>query len=109
MVVGLDGLVVALSYSLLSVGPSLISAPEVSLFLLLETVLAPLWVWLAGFEAPPKTAWLSGGVLLVTLSTHSILAIREEQQQQQQQQQPQQPLKQEQYSKHRYQPIADGV
>lgn len=47
-------------------------AAEVSLFLLLETILAPIWVWWVIGELPPE-ATLAGGVLiLVTLILHTL-------------------------------------
>ena len=51
-------------------------AAEVSLFLLLETVLAPIWVWWALDELPPS-ATLAGGVLiLLTLALHTVVELR---------------------------------
>lgn len=47
-------------------------AAEVSLFLLLETILAPIWVWWVIGELPPEST-LSGGILiLMTLSLHTL-------------------------------------
>lgn len=47
-------------------------AAEVSLFLLLETILAPIWIWLVIGELPPA-ATLAGGVLiLATLVLHTL-------------------------------------
>lgn len=63
-------LVLPIAFVLLTIAPSLISAPEVSLYMLIETVLAPIWVWLAGFEAPPVSAWIGGAILLAALVTH---------------------------------------
>lgn len=74
---GLNGLVVMpVSYALMALGPRYISASEVALFLLLETVLAPIWVWLAvGEKATPAT--LAGGaVILTTLACHSVYKLR---------------------------------
>lgn len=50
-------------------------AAEVSLFLLLETILAPIWVWLVLDETPPP-ATLGGGVLIVmTLLLHILFGM----------------------------------
>jgi len=50
-------------------------AAEVSLFLLLETILAPIWVWMVFSELPPE-ATLAGGVLiLLTLTLHTLSGI----------------------------------
>lgn len=51
-------------------------SPEVSLFLLLETVLAPIWVWLALGENPPAMTFAGGGLILGTLALHSWMGLR---------------------------------
>jgi len=53
-----------------------LSAPEVSLFLLLETVLAPIWVWLAVGEAVPPLTFYGGAVVLMTVAWHASLGLR---------------------------------
>lgn len=71
-------LVLAASFTLLSIGPSMISSPEVSLYTLIETILGPVWVWLGGFEKPPKSS-IYGGIALVTaLFLHSIISLQKE-------------------------------
>jgi hypothetical protein len=51
--------------------PRYISAAEVSLLLLLETVLGPVWVyWFLG-ERPSATALWAGGGLILVLAWHS--------------------------------------
>ena len=51
-------------------------APEVNLIALLETVLGPLWVWLALGESPSPEV-LAGGLLVVgAVTIHSVLALR---------------------------------
>lgn len=52
-------------------------SPEVSLFLLIETVLGPVWVWLAVGEEPPSLTLVGGALILVTISVHSWLAMRD--------------------------------
>ena len=42
-------------------------SPEVSLVLLLEAALGPVWVWLLFAEVPPAASWLGGGVILTAL------------------------------------------
>lgn len=70
--------ILPVSFALLTIGPSLISAPEVSLFSLIETVLGPFLVWMGGFEAPPISAVFGGIILISALAIHSFLALREE-------------------------------
>ena len=65
-----QGMGLAVSFGLLTVGPSFISAPEVSLYTLIETIIAPVYVYLAGFEAPPQNTIYGGIMILVALSGH---------------------------------------
>jgi drug/metabolite transporter (DMT)-like permease len=66
-----NGLVVIpVSLALLMVAPRYIRAPDVALIFLLETVLGPLWVWVALGEVPPTTTVIGGAILLVTLAVH---------------------------------------
>jgi drug/metabolite transporter (DMT)-like permease len=55
-----------------------VPAPEVNLVALLETLLGPLWVWLAIGERPSADV-LAGGILVVgAVTIHSALALRAE-------------------------------
>lgn len=66
---GLMGvLVIPLGFGLLTIGPRYIPAPEVSLILLLESVLGPFWVWLVLDESPGKTGLIGGSIVLLTLA-----------------------------------------
>jgi drug/metabolite transporter (DMT)-like permease len=70
--------VVPVSFALITLGPRYLPAAEVSLLMLLETVLGPLWVWLAIGEAPGPLGFLGGSVVVATLAAHSALALRGE-------------------------------
>lgn len=73
----LNGMIIMpLSYSLLSLGPRYIAASEVALFLLLETALAPIWVWLAVGEKVPIATLSGGAIILTTLLVHSLYKLR---------------------------------
>ena len=61
-----------ISFILLTRAPIYISAPEVSLVILLETILAPIWVWLAIQEEPPLTTLIGGGIIIIALAIHAI-------------------------------------
>lgn len=65
-----------LSFLFLTRAPRYISAPEVSLILLLETILGPLWVWLAIAEEPPVLTLIGGGMIVVVLAVHAVLSLR---------------------------------
>ena len=68
----LNGAVVMpLSFYFLATGPRWISAPEVAMFYLLETILAPVWVWLIFSEEPTRNALIGGVILIVALIAHS--------------------------------------
>lgn len=70
------GLVVLpLAFGLLTLGPRYIPAPEVSLLLLLETVLGPLIVWVAINEAVSPSTLVGGSIVLAALATNSALGL----------------------------------
>ena len=64
-----------LAILLMSVGTRYLPAAEVSLFLLLEAVLAPIWVWMVLGEIPPEATLAGGGLILVTLILHSLMGM----------------------------------
>ncbi|MEH6824930.1 MAG: DMT family transporter [Motiliproteus sp.] len=53
-----------------------LSSPEVSLFLLIETVLAPIWVWMALNEQVPPMTLVGGFIILAAIAVHSWLSLR---------------------------------
>lgn len=65
--------------ALMTLGPRYLSAPEVALILLLETVLGPIWVWLVIHEAPSRLALAGGAVVIGTLFLHAVAGLRTEQ------------------------------
>ena len=54
-----------------------LSAPEIGLLALLETVLGPLWVWMVLGEQPQAQIMLAGGAILLVVGAHSVLTLRE--------------------------------
>ncbi|MTI09830.1 DMT family transporter [Curvivirga aplysinae] len=68
--------VVPLSFACLAIGPRYIPAAEVSLLMLLETVLGPIWVWI-GIGTEPHTNEIYGGAIVVgTLLIHSLYRLK---------------------------------
>ena len=53
-----------------------LSPPEVNLLFLLETLLAPLWVWMALGEQPPLITVAAGVLIAATIGWHSAAALR---------------------------------
>ena len=67
---------VAIPFVLVTLAPRYITAAEVNLFFLLETILGPLWVWFVIKEQPSLETILGGSVIVVTIATHSFLALK---------------------------------
>ena len=69
--------IMPISFFCLAAGPRYISGPEVSMFYLLETVFAPVWVWLIFAEVPSRNSLIGGTILIVTLVAHSLWQLHE--------------------------------
>ena len=70
------GVFIVVSMSLLAIGPRYIPSAEVSLLVLLESVLAPLLVWAVVGEHP-GTWTLAGGVIVVgALLVSNVVALK---------------------------------
>jgi drug/metabolite transporter (DMT)-like permease len=75
----LNGLVlVPTAFYCLALAPVFISGPTVGMFYLLETILAPIWVWMIFKEVPSSQTLLGGGILLSALIAHSIWELNED-------------------------------
>ncbi|MFT6751456.1 MAG: drug/metabolite transporter (DMT)-like permease [Candidatus Azotimanducaceae bacterium] len=62
----------AIAFVLLAAGAKLIPSPEVSLLMLLETIIGPIWVWFVLTETPSTNALIGGSIVVATLALHSI-------------------------------------
>ncbi|GLS33446.1 EamA domain-containing membrane protein RarD [Mesorhizobium albiziae] len=69
--------IMPISFFCLATGPRYISAPEVSMFYLLETILAPVWIWMIFAEVPSRNSLIGGMILIVTLVIHSLWQLNE--------------------------------
>ena len=67
---------VAIPFVLITLAPRYITAAEVNLFFLLETIFGPLWVWLVIHEQPSIETIIGGIVIIFTIATHSVLILR---------------------------------
>ena len=70
---------VAIPFVLVTIAPRFITAAEVNLFFLLETILGPLWVWMVIKEQPSNETIYGGIVIIITIAIHSLLAIKKTQ------------------------------
>jgi drug/metabolite transporter (DMT)-like permease len=69
-------LILPLSFFALNEASRHTAAANVSLLLLLETVLAPVWVWLGTGEAPSPRMMAGGAVVVATLTVYVLSARR---------------------------------
>ena len=67
---------VALPFVLVTIAPRFITAAEVNLFFLLETIIGPIWVWLVIKEQPTPETILGGLIIIITIAIHSFLKIK---------------------------------
>ena len=70
------GICIALGTCFLALSPRYLSSPEVSLLILLESVLAPLLVWIVIDENPGLWALLGGAIVIGSLSISNVLAYK---------------------------------
>ena len=75
----LGGVVLPISFAMISLSPRYLKAPEVSLILLIETVLGPVWVWLVLGEVPHSKTLVAGFLILGTLLIHTLLSLLRQQ------------------------------
>ena len=70
-------IVMPISFFCLANGPKYLSSAEVAMFYLLETVLAPVWVWMIFAETPTRNSLFGGAILIVTLIAHSLWQLQD--------------------------------
>lgn len=69
-------LCVAIPFVLVTIAPRFITAAEVNLFFLLETIFGPIWVWLVIKEQPSLETIIGGIIIMLTLAIHSSLSLK---------------------------------
>jgi len=60
----------------LGIGTKSLPASEVSLLMIIETIMAPIWVWLFLDEIPASTTLIGGFLILVTLILNSLYLLK---------------------------------
>lgn len=74
----LDGIVmIPLAFFCLATGPRYLKAAEVGMFYLLETVLAPVWVWIVFSEVPTSQSLAGGAIITLALVAYSAAQMRQ--------------------------------
>ncbi len=68
---------IAIPFVCVTLAPRYITAPEVNLFFLLETIFGPLWVWLVIREQPSIETIIGGSIIILTIAVHSIFVLKE--------------------------------
>lgn len=69
--------VLPIAFVAFAVGPRYLPAAQVSLILLLETVLGPVWVWVVLDEAVEPQTMLGGAMVVAALTCDSLLSLRD--------------------------------
>ena len=67
---------VAIPFVLVTIAPRFITAAEVNLFFLLETIIGPIWVWLIINEQPSPETIVGGAIIVLTIAIHSFLKLK---------------------------------
>jgi len=68
---------IALPFVCVTLAPRYITAPEVNLFFLLETIFGPFWVWLVIHEQPSIETIIGGAIIILTIAVHSVFVLKE--------------------------------
>ena len=68
---------IAIPFVCVTLAPRYITAPEVNLFFLLETIFGPLWVWMVIREQPSIETIIGGSIIILTIAVHSIFVLKE--------------------------------
>ncbi|MFQ5544339.1 MAG: DMT family transporter [Acidiferrobacterales bacterium] len=80
LVLLLGVVILPISTAMIVLATRFIPAAEVSLIMLLEAILGPLWVWAILSEVPTIQAFIGGTIVLSTLALHSIAGLRKQSQ-----------------------------
>ncbi len=74
MIMGL--LISPISRVFLGNGAKYISASEVSLLMIIETIMAPVWVWIFLNEVPSSYTFIGGSIIVATLIVNSLYTLK---------------------------------
>ncbi len=69
---------VPIAAACLALAPRFITAPQVGMFYLIETVMAPIWVWMVFGETVSAMTLAGGAIVLCAIIAHSLWSMRSE-------------------------------
>lgn len=69
-------LISPLARVLMGIGTKTLAASEHGLIMIIETLMAPIWVWIVLNEIPANSTFVGGGIILCTLVFNSIYLIK---------------------------------
>jgi len=72
-------IILPVAIGLLSIGPRYLPAAEVSMFTVLEVILAPLLVWFVLGENPGGKSLIGGAIIVSAIFAHALWRLRKEQ------------------------------
>jgi drug/metabolite transporter (DMT)-like permease len=75
--IGNAAILVPVAAFCLALAPRFIPAPQAAMFYLLETVLAPIWVWMVFDEKVETMTLIGGAIILAALTGHSLIKLRQ--------------------------------
>jgi drug/metabolite transporter (DMT)-like permease len=70
-------IVIPVSFFCLAYAPRLLYGPLVAMAYLLETIFAPVWVWIVFNETPTTMTLFGGSIMLSAIITHSLWELRQ--------------------------------
>lgn len=71
-------LISPISRVLLGTGAKYINASEVSLLMIIETIMAPIWVWIFLDEIPSSYTFIGGSLIIATLIANSLYTLKKQ-------------------------------
>ena len=71
-------LISPISRVLLGTGAKYINASEVSLLMIIETIMAPIWVWIFLDEIPSSYTFIGGTLIIITLIVNSLYTLKKQ-------------------------------
>jgi drug/metabolite transporter (DMT)-like permease len=77
LILFMGGFTIGIGIAFVTWGTSYVPAAEVSLLVLLESVLGPIWVWLFANEAMTTPEMIGGIIVLVAVAAQAIVGQRE--------------------------------